>query len=559
MRYTAPLLLLPLGLGLGGCTRGTFSTEVVMRDGVQLATDVYLPRGDGPFPTVVTRTPYGRGDHMLLVDGLRAAGVALVAQDMRGRFDSEGVDQVFTTDGDGELKDGYDTLEWVVDQTWCSGAVGTLGDSAEGIVQYMQASADPPGLAVMFAGVATPNLYSDAVFQGGVPREALLHIWLEEQGSLHFLDEVAAHPYEDAFWAPVQTHDQASSVHAAGFHLGGWFDIFQAGTIDAFLVYQDHGGEGAAGAQKLVIGPWTHGGGWDQQQGELTFPESATTLPSGNVFDVLFNHHLGLEHPDITGHPDDIPAVQYYVMGDTEDPDAPGNEWRAAETWPPPASARRLYLQADGGLAEQCPTGGEDSVTDYVYDPADPAGTVCGHNLNLVAGPCDQRAVEDRPDVVVFDSGPLAAPLEITGPLSAHLFVDIDQPDTDLIVKVTDVYPDGRSMLMAEGALRLATRGRTDGLTPLQSGEVIEAVVDLWDLSLIINTGHRLRLSVTSSNTPRFAASQNNGLPYPRSVEEPGEPVTVRLHHSADHPSYLVAPDPTSPDAAPLRCQEEEE
>lgn len=521
------------------CTPDRLAERVPMRDGTRLATDVYLPPGNGPFPAVVARTPYDKVGHVLLADGLNAAGVALVAQDMRGRFASEGIDAGFRTDRD----DGHDTLGWVVDQPWSNGAIGTLGDSAEGIVQYVQAAADPPGLAVMYVGLATPHLYRDAVFQGGVYRHSLVHEWLADQGSLHLEAEFAAHPFEDAYWEPTRASDHYGEVHVPAYHQGGWFDIFQQGTLDAFVGYQHAGGDGAAGRQKLVIGPWTHVAGWRRDQGELTFPPSAATSPSANVLDVLFDDALALSHTEIDTAPSEIPAVQYYVMGDVDDPDAPGNVWRTADDWPVPAAPIRWHLQPGGGLSEADPDGA--ASTAYVFDPADPAPTVCGNNLYLEAGPCDQRLVEARDDVVTFTSLVLSEPVEITGRVSARLFVELDRPDADLVVKLLDVYPDGRSMQLAEGAHRLATRGSTTQLTPLDPGEIVEAVVDLWSTSIVVNVGHRIRVSVTSSSWPRYAVNHGNGLPFPASVTGEPRPVTVRLHHGADHPSWIELPDPT--------------
>lgn len=513
-----------------------------MRDGTALATDVRLPRGKGPFPTVLVRTPYGRTEAAIrLSAGLNEAGVALVVQDMRGRFDSEGLDLVFTTDGDGDLRDGYDTLAWIVDQRWSNGKVGTFGDSAEGIVQYLTAATDPPGLAVMHAGVATPSLYDDAMFPGGMRLYALSHMWLEQQGSLHFEEELANHPTDDAFWEPTQMLPRAGNVRVPAVHTAGWFDTFRDGSIDAFLAFQHRGGDGAAGQQKLIVGPWTHQGLWGTEQGELTFPDNASDLPSGNVFDVMFNACLELDHPEIDAVPDDVPAVQYYVMGDVDDPDAPGNAWRAATDWPPPSATTRLYLAPGEGLQADAPPG---SATSYVFDPDDPAPTVCGANLMIEGGPCDQRQVEGRPDVIVFDTAVLSEPLEITGQVLAHLFVDIDQPDADLVVKLTDVYPDGRSMWITEGALRLAKRAPHEGLLPLASGDVVEAVLDLGNTSIIVNTGHRVRLSVTSSSWPRYSVNRNTGLEYPAYAEGAGTPVAVRVHHGGDHASFVDLPGP---------------
>lgn len=535
-----------------GCSPARFTEMVPMRDGTRLATDVHLPPGVDRASAVLVRTPYGRSDVALLAPGLNAAGAVVVAQDLRGRFDSEGVDRVFTTDGAGALQDGVDTLAWIVDQPWSSGLVGTYGDSAEGIVQYLTAAADPEGLAVMHAGVATPDLYTDAMFQGGVRRYALSHNWLEEQGSLHFEAELERHPFLDDFWDSSESSDQVAAVDVPAVHQGGWFDIFLDGTIRAFTGAQTRGGEGARGRQKLVVGPWTHAGGWSADQGELQFPDNAAQSPAGSFLDVMFDHYLQLEHPGIDGHPDDLAAVHYYTMGDVDDPAAPGNEWRTADAWPPPAAAVRLHLQAGGGLAEACPA--PEPTTAYVFDPSDPAPTICGPNLTLEAGPCDQRPVEARADVVVFETVALPQPLEITGPVTAHLFVGIDQPDADVVVRLSDVYPDGRSMGITEGVLRLATRGSQTSLSPLAPEEVVHAEVDLWHTSLVLAPGHRLRVAITSSSWPRYAVNQHNGLPYPASVQGEGPPVAVQLHHDEAHASYLELPDPTrSPDSV-IRC-----
>lgn len=528
--------------------------RVEMRDGTALSTDVYLPEGDGPFPTILFRTPYGKRGDQWTAAALIEAGIAVVAQDMRGRFESEGVDGVFTTEGNGELSDGFDTMEWIADQPWSDGKIGTSGASALGITQYMTASATPPWQVMLNAEFATPNMYSDATFQGGVRRLSLTEGWLEEQGSLEFLDQLIAHPLLDEFWDPVQTEDQYGDVTTPGYHVGGWYDVFSQGTLDAFVGYQESGGPGAAGNQKLVMGPWTHNTPYDTEQGELRYPDNAVYPPISNHFDVMFNHWLELSDARIDGHPDDLPNVQYYVMGDVDDPDAPGNEWRSADAWPPPAANVRMHLHADGTLAEACPA--EDGgVTSYVFDPENPSPTVCGNNLTIEAGPCDQRDVETRDDVVVFETPPLEAPLEITGRVRATLFVELDQPDADLMVRMTDVYPDGRSMLIADGALRIATRGSRTELTPVTEGEIVRSEVDLWSTSIILAPGHRLRASITSSNHPRFAVNRNNGLPYPDSIEGPSNPVEVTVHHEGDAASFLELPNPSRPATHVVKCE----
>ncbi len=556
---TLIITLWTLSLFLSTSARAQDLTVMVkMRDGVKLATDVYLPKNKkGPWPVLLIRTPYDKKNQKAAAKLWTLVGVLVVAQDMRGRYASQGTDMVFTTDGDGKLKDGADTMAWIVAQkAYCNGLIATLGGSALGIVQYMQATAKPKGLKLLHAVVATPNLYQDGMFYGGVFRNSMVTGWLQGQKSTHFLKHIALHPYEDAFWASVQTRDQYKSVTTAGLHTGGWHDIFLQGNIDAYRGYQHQGGPGAKGKQKLVIGPWTHGGMAKVKQGELTFPKNSTgnKSPFPNPFNTMANHYLKLKLPAIKKTPADIPNVQYYVMGDVTQASAPGNVWRSAKDWPPPAAPVRLHLQPGGGLAESCPAAAGGS-TSYTFDPAKPSPTVCGRNLKLPAGSCDQaKKVESRGDVVLFSTPKLQKPMEITGRVRVHLFTKIDQKDADLMVRLTDVYPDGRSMLIADGAARLAARGSTKGIKPLTPGELVHAVVDLWSTSIIINKGHKLRISITSSNYPRFAVNRNTGLPYPLSVTGPGKKVKVTLHHSTTRASYVVLPDPGRKPVAYTKC-----
>jgi predicted acyl esterase len=514
---------------------------VPMRDSVKLATDVYLPKtGAGPWPVVLHRTPYGKDSFASIADALLKVGVAAVGQDMRGRFASEGTDCVFRCDGDGALKDGYDTLAWLKVQTWSKGPVVTIGGSATGIVQYMLAPTNPPGLAALWAEVATPSLYDHIFFQGGAFHQNQVEGWLAGQKSELFLKDIAAHPLYDSFWEPVQTVGLAPNVRVPAMHVGGWYDIFTQGTIDAFTAYQTKGGSGAAGKQKMILGPWTHGGRGKVKQGQLSYPTSAADVPqAGDLLLKWLGHHLGVT-PNQAAI-DAIPTVQYYVMGDVDDAGAPGNQWRNATAWPPPAAPIRLYLQPSKTLSESCPPSGAAPST-YAYDPAHPSPTIGGANLLLPAGPMDQKLVESRADVLVFSTELLASPVEITGRIGAHVWVSIDTPDTDLMVRVTDVYPDGRSMLVLDGALRLATRGANDSLKVLSAGEVIEAVVDLWSTSIVINKGHRLRISVTSSNHARFWANPNDGTSYGGTAKPVVSHVTV--YHSLERPSYIEVPNP---------------
>lgn len=528
---------------------------IEMRDGTRLAASVYVPKGEGPYPAVLVRTPYGRDAERFLASRYVSRDVAVVVQDLRGRFDSEGANAAFTTDGLGDLRDGYDTCAWVIEQPWSNGVIVSTGGSALGITQYLGAAAGCPGLVAISAEAATPNVYSDGVFQDGVHRHALSNGYLELIDNPQFAENFPAHPLEDEFWDPVQTSDHFGEVQVAGIHIGGWYDIFLRGTIDAYSGYQHDGGEGARGRQHLVIGPWAHRELVLPEDGGLRFPEQADTpveLPdAGSMAGAVLGHYLDRPEGEVAFS--DVPTVSYYVMGDPDDPEAPGNAWRTAQDWPIPAAPVRWHFGPGGELAEACPASGT-STTTYVFDPKDPTPTLCGNNMTIPGGPCDHREVEARDDNISFETPPLEAPMEITGKLLAHLFVDVDQVDTDLMVRLTDVYPDGRSMLIADGALRLASRNSTRSLDFIEPGEIVEATVDLWSTSIIVNRGHRVRVGVTSSNWPRFSVNANNGLDYPYGSDGELRSATISLHHDAAHPSYIELPDPNRTEESITQC-----
>ena len=352
LTLTLMLMLLP-----SAASAQDLTLKVKMRDGISLATDVYLPKlKKGPWPTILIRTPYSKKNLKATGNLYTTFGIMVVIQDMRGRYDSEGTDLVFVADGDGKLKDGYDTMDYIVkNKLYSNGLIATQGGSALGIVQYMQATSKPPGLKYLYASVATPNLYQDAMFYGGVFRNSLVTGWLKGQKSLHFLKDIAKHPFEDSFWDSTQTKDQYGSVTAAGQHFGGWYDVFLQGNIDAWRGYQTQGGVGAKGQQKLIIGPWTHGGATKLKQGELTYPSNSIKPPHSDSHVVMLNHYLKVGLAAVKKKPSEIPAVRYYVMGDVSDAKAPGNVWRSATTWPPKGAAVRFHLQPGGLLAEACP------------------------------------------------------------------------------------------------------------------------------------------------------------------------------------------------------------
>ncbi|MEM0467443.1 MAG: CocE/NonD family hydrolase [Candidatus Thermoplasmatota archaeon] len=515
-----------------GCIKPT-SYMVEMRDGVHLATDVYVRRTqrNEPHGSILIRTPYNKQSLGMFGSLVALKGWPMIIQDVRGRFNSEGKDTVFKNDH----YDGYDTLLWISNQTWSNKKIATFGGSALGIIQYLMAGENPPSLACQYIQVATPDLYKHAIYPGGQFQKALVEGWLNSQGSGYIIPELLAHEnYTLDYWTNVSLADNWQDINVPAIHIGGWYDCFTQGTIDGFMGYQYYGGSGAQGKSKLIVGPWTHSGSYSRIQGELRYPPNAIDTFSAELFwNMTKMYTMGKN----TGF-ENWPAVTYYVMGDVTNTSAPGNEWRFSDIWPIPATQHTWYLHGDGTLKQQPP--GDAPPKTYQYNPTNPVPTRGGRNLNLPAGPYDQREVEQRDDVLVFTSPVLDQPYEVTGPIQAKLFVSSDCPDTDFTVKLTDVYPDGRSMLITDGILRMRNRHGFDHWEFMQPGEIYEITVDLWSISYIWNTGHQIRIAISSSNYPRFLANPNtNDAIYQNTTYRIAENT---LYIDTAHPSCIIVP-----------------
>jgi predicted acyl esterase len=538
---TATLLALVAGRSLCAAGPAPQTVMVPMGDGVKLATDVYLPaKGGPPYSTILIRTPYGKGVGKGLAANFGAHGYAVVVQDMRGRFASEGHHAIiFGNDGLGDRhRDGHDTIRWVSGQPWSDGKVATWGGSALAIVQNMAAPDAPAALKGQVVTMAFSDYYHQAAYQGGVWRKEMIEGWLkattmEEVNLATFLE----HPTYDDFWKRLSAEAHADRVNAPGVFIGGWYDIFQQGTINSFVTVQNRGGPAARGKCFLVIGPLAHGA-FNQK---VDYPDAARAPINAVDTMNLLAYWLKGERNGV----EKLKAVHYYVMGDTEDKTAPGNFWRSADAWPPPAHVAPFYFHADHSLSGEKPGGGERLA--YSYDPRDPVPTVGGQNLLIAKGPADQRPAESRSDVLSFTTRALPEPLEVTGRITAKLFVSSDCPDTDFTVKLCDVYPDGRSMLVTDGIQRASVRNDLTNCEPLEPGKVYELNVDLWSTSLVFAKGHSIRVAVSSSNSPRFEPNANTGEPHP----SPGKSrvATNTLHLSAGRPSHILLPLYDGPDA----------
>ncbi len=479
MKKTTVAIVL-FALAMVAPASGQMSATVFANDGTPLATDIYWPLRLGPQPVILIRTPYGR-------DGMAEPCIAFA------------------------------------------------------ITHYLSAPGANSALRSISPVVATPDLYHHAFLQGGAIREALAVNWLDGQDSGFFFDEVREHRLKDAWWDRAEVLKQSGSIHAAGLHVGGWYDIFGQGTLDAFTALQQDGGSGAVGRQYLIMGPWTHGGLFTNLTGGLIYPLNAVRNPL-NMLLPWYDATLRGDTSEI----DHWPAARVYLMGAVGETGAPGNEWIDLDEWPPPVQPRRFYMSAAARLVIKLPAPGDLTL---LSDPSDPVPTIGGANLHsslmvngrkMGAGPQDQRPIEKRSDMLTFTTEVLAQPVTVMGPVRAKIWLVPDTSDLDLAIRLTDVYPDGRSMLVLDGIQRARMRCGDDTECLLIPGEPVELTVELWSTALVFNAGHRIRISVSGSNWPRFEVNPNNGENLNLMV--PGQVAQPRVLFGPDHPSRLELP-----------------
>ena len=535
-------LVTALMLGFAfGCAQSSFAvvkrTQLVpMSDGIRLETDLYLPDGPGPWPVLLMRTPYPKAAPNFANDGQNYTkkGWVFIAQDTRGRFNSEGANFAFEADGWAANHDGTDTVAWIAAQPWCNGKIATGGASALGITQLFLAGAGSPPLATQHITVGTPSLY-DAAYRQGVFRRATMEDWVKASGfDPGTLRLWTSHSAYDDFWAKRNLEGRYHLVDVPALHYGGWFDIFAQGTLNAFTGYNEQGGPRARGHQRLLMGPWTHATG-QEKAGQLTFPLANKAPTRARHLSAWINQTVLGADEGIAAEP----PVIYYVMGDTTDPKAPGNFWRKTDRWPrADATPTAFYLQANHVLGRDIPAG--DGSLAYDYNPADPAPTVGGPWLTLPPGPMDQAKVEARPDVLIFTTEPLAAPMEVTGRITARLWISSDAPDTDFFVRLCIIGADQKSYNIAEGAIRARFWKTLREENLLKPGEVYPLEIDLWSTSIVFNQGNRLRVQVTSSSAPGHEVNPNTGA----ALKAPTEPRTAHntIHLSAQYPSQILLP-----------------
>lgn len=508
-----------------------FEIGIPVRDGIELAADVYLPQPPvaTASPAIVEVTPYGKesalfcGDEALFY---QAHGYAFVAADVRGRGKSEGEWSAFVHDA----QDTHDVIEWTAAQDWCDGNVGITGLSYMGWVQWAAASERPPHLRCMVSTSAAGRWQQEIPYTNGVfqlyfawwlclvrRRIPELHRlaegnWDKILATLPFgairevidpsgptWDNLAGRDTLDEFWRRLRYDDRYDRIDIPCLHVTGWYDLED--LLGAFHHYEHMARSSPRSeAQYLLVGPWSHVKSRfpDREYGGLDFGESA-------AIDMDAEHLRWFDHwlkGADTGLKDEA-RVRIFEPGT--------NRWRRAQRWPLADSASTLYLTTGNGEGTLAPRPQRDQTAlQYRYDPLDPVPTgVDVRKYPFEDVPLEQTGSESRADVLCYTSEAVKADLTVSGWPVVELFASSDCDDTEWHVKLTDVHPDGRSFKVTQGCLRAACRDSLESSAPLVPGQVYRFTVEMWPTHHVFLKGHRIRLTVTSSDYPWFARTLN--------------------------------------------------
>ena len=581
--------------------------QAPMRDGVTLATEVYRPAGQGRFPVVLQRTPYNRRSPAPGTDCdsptgqfFAERGYVLLNQDVRGRYRSGGEFDAMRQEAD----DGFDAVEWAAAQAWSNGKVGMIGGSYVGLTQWQAAIEQPPHLVAIAPHYSSSDYHHGWTYQGGAfdlwfalswisqtlapdtlqrrleaegmsaeevteevtafvtkGRTQLFDDWLwqvplkdfdgfRRDGNIAaYFDEWVARPRYDDYWATLDLETKYPQVQVPALVTGGWYDIFQTGTVRNFQGMRAMGGSDTARAgTKLIVRALCHACPADTTAGEVDFgPDNALDLNA--TWTRWFDYWLkGIDN----GVPDD-PPVRIFVMVPPDTGTTGDGFWITADAFPPrDVVETRFYLESggnantsggDGVLRPEGPGGSSDVYVDeYVYDPHDPVPTVggnmCCRNDMLASGAFDQRDVEQRDDVLVYSTLPLEEDVVVIGPVRVDLWAASSAPDTDFTAKLVDVHVDGYAQNISEGIVRARYRNSNEEASWITPDAVHDYTIDLGHTATVFRKGHRIRLEVSSSNFPHFDRNPNTATVF----GEGGQlvPASQQVWHDQGHPSQLV-------------------
>ncbi|MBI4833732.1 MAG: CocE/NonD family hydrolase [Planctomycetes bacterium] len=536
--------------------------KIRMRDGVRLSTDIYLPKGKGPFPVILSRTPYGNHDSLRLVAKVWFAqrGFVYAFQDCRGRHDSEGEWEPFRY----EKKDAFDTISWLAKQDFSNGNIGMMGGSYEGYTSWMGAASFHPKLKAIVPLVALPDPVINVPYQNGAffwnmivwglmvfgkTNQNLANInWNKFYTYLPLrkLDEAVGmqsrtwqnwmdHPTFDKWWKEVSYMHLWNKINIPALHICGWYDD------DGISTYKNFPGMRARAktpkardAQKLIIGCWAHKLNVSSKVGEIDFGPKAL-IDMNSIILKFFARHLTEEVYDKKREP----RGRIFIMGE--------NKWHGVSDWPiPKAVTTEFYLHSngnansllgDGVMSEKKPSTTEKTDR-YTYDPKDPVPYVTDPISLQLGEACDQQAIERRMDVLVYSTPPLKKDVIICGRVFAELYVSTDVKGTDFTGKLVDVWPNGKAIQLCDGIQRAEFRNSLEKPEWLSPGKVYKVTVDMWATGMRFLKGHQIRLEISSSAVPKFSPHLNTDTD--QAYETKPRLAHQAVYHTKDYPSALV-------------------
>jgi len=479
-----------------------------MRDGIRLAADVLVLDDGAQHPVLLMRTPYSRASLREAYDvvSLARAGWSVVLQDVRGRLDSEGQFRPFAQ----EVEDGFDTIAWCAEQPWSDGRVAMAGASYNAATQWLAAASGAPALKAIAPVVIGADLRDGFCYEGGAFQQGFLSGWAvaiaasgndpalttealaaiptwpellraDDEPLRRLLPEYGSWRDDDeTWWKSVDISGRIPHLDLPAWHLAGWYDVFCEGSLAAYQAMVANSPAGAR--QRLVVGPWAHVGLYQQVAGEVDFGPAANGLAQGFPAQMTAFLRDALEGGEVqTG-------VSVFVMGE--------DTWRELETWPPTCSPYTLHLAGEGRLSTDAGVGTER----WQHDPADPVPTCGGRTLQgglPGPGPVDQRAVQQREDVLVHTSPELTEDVTVIGTVTARLVLTCSTEQADVRLTLCDVHPDGRVLNVVDGGLRTTGSPGSPRTVDLQVGST----------AMTFRAGHRIGLALSSSSWPRFDLS----------------------------------------------------
>jgi putative CocE/NonD family hydrolase len=538
---------------------------IPMRDGVKLAADLYMPDKVGKYPIVLIRTMYGRQNKSHGYDTIAriftSQGYIFLVQDVRGRFDSEGEFYPYIF----EAADGYDTVEWAGTQPWSTGKVGTIGASYWGSTQWLLSPNSSKYLKAMVPINTSQDVYPRwiyysifritdvlAWFYENAPRRgrSIEGIdWNKAVSTLPLIkadeslgenipayDDWINHPVPGPYWDRIRVDNRVQQITVPAMIIEGWYDYYLDLALNDFNRMRNEGGSVEAKQSVLMVGPWTHT--MKSKFSDADFGKDASFIKQYKLVIDWFDYWLkGKDNGILTKGP-----VRIFTMG--------ANTWKTENEWPPKnVRYDEYFLHSDGNangiegvgsLTKTMP--GSENPDGYEYDPADPVPSVGGTSIygNLKAGPYNQKTVESRRDVLIYTTAPLETDMNITGPVKLIFYASSTAKDTDFAAKLTDVYPDGKSVNLQAAVIRAKYRNSFEKPALLENGKVYRFEMLIGSTSILLKKGHRIRLQLTSSNFPEYGRNLNTGDD--NGTTSAMVKASQVIYHDSEHPSKLVLP-----------------